>query len=185
MAARSLSNSILVTTGLALVLCSASGCGFFRRLAGKDTVDLKKAQVASMSVGLRRAQKTICPREPVQMAVFAKVTLEGDKEAKDIETWQGKHGANRNDKMEFADFAFRSEQGNFDQDGWFAGKPQRPRDGGQGVRNQERLPPAPRQVLLQHDLQAGLLVHQPGGQGGRLRRARRLRAERRAGQGRE
>src|SRR4051812_19503600 len=70
MSARS---SLLVTTGLALVLVSTSGCGFFRRLAGNDTVDLKKAQVESMSVDLRRAQKTICPREAVQMAVFAKV----------------------------------------------------------------------------------------------------------------
>ena len=117
-------NSVLVTTGLALILASTStGCGFFRRLAGNDTVDLKKAQVASMSVDLRRPQKTICPREPVQMAVFAKVTLEGEKQAKDIETWQGKHGANKNDKMEFADFAFHSEQGNFDEDGWFVPNP--------------------------------------------------------------
>ena len=109
--------SILAATGLALVLVSASGCGFFRRLAGNDTVDLKKAQVDSMSVDLRRAQKTICPREPVQMAVFAKVTLEGEKEAKNVETWQGKAGVNKNDKMEFTDFAFHSEQGSFDQDG--------------------------------------------------------------------
>ncbi len=123
MAVHSSRKSILVTTGLALVLASSTGCGFFRRIAGSDTVDLKKAQVDSMSVDLRRSQKTICPREPVQMAVFAKVTLEGEKQAKDIETWQGKHGANKNDKMEFADFAFHSEQGNFDEDGWFAPNP--------------------------------------------------------------
>ena len=124
MAARSSRDSfIFAASGLALVLVSTSGCGFFRRLAGNDTVDLKKAQVESMSVDLRRPQKTICPREAVQMAVFAKVTLEGDKQAKDIETWQGKEGANKNDKMEFADFAFHSEQGNFDQNGWFAPNP--------------------------------------------------------------
>jgi len=123
MAVLSSRNPVLVTTTLALVLATTSGCGFFRRMAGNDTVDLKKAQVASMSVDLRRQQKTICPREPVQMAVFAKVTLEGDKAAKDIETWQGKHGANKNDKMEFADFAFHSEQGSFDEDGWFAPNP--------------------------------------------------------------
>jgi len=116
-------NSVLAATGLALVLVSTSGCGFFRRLAGTDTVDLKNAQVASMSVDLRRAQKTICPREPVQMAVFAKVTLEGDKEAKNVETWQGKAGTNKNDKMEFTDFAFHSEQGIFDHDGWFTPNP--------------------------------------------------------------
>ena len=57
------------------------------------------------------------------MAVFAKVTLEGDKQAKDIETWQGKEGANKNDKMEFTDFAFQSDQGSFNQDGWFTPNP--------------------------------------------------------------
>lgn len=31
----------------------------------------EKAEVKSMSVVLRRQQKTICPREPVQMGVFA------------------------------------------------------------------------------------------------------------------
>jgi len=31
----------------------------------------EKAEVKSMSVDLRRQHKTICPREPVQMGVFA------------------------------------------------------------------------------------------------------------------
>jgi hypothetical protein len=123
MTARSSRASNLAVNGLALLLVSTSGCGFLRRLAGNDTVDLKKAQVESMSVDVRRPQKTICPREAVQMAVFAKVTLEGDKQAKDVETWQGKEGANRNDKMDFADFAFQSEQGTFDEYGWFAPNP--------------------------------------------------------------
>jgi hypothetical protein len=72
-----------------------------------------------MSVDLRRTQKTICPREPVQMAVFLDVILKGDKEKKSFETWQGKAGASKNDKLEFTDFAFASDQGTFDDDGWF------------------------------------------------------------------
>ena len=124
MPSRSSRASLLAAaSGLALILVSTSGCGFFRRLAGNDTVDLKKADVQTMSVDLRRQKKTICPREPVQMAVFAKVKLEGDKEAKDIETWAGGPGSNKNDKMEFDDFAFQSEQGTFDKDGWFAPNP--------------------------------------------------------------
>lgn len=95
------------------------GCGFFRRLAGNDVISLEKAEVKSMSVDLRRQIKTICPRESVQMAVFAEVVLEGDKEGKQVETWSGHGDASKNDKLDFADFAFHSEQGNFDRDGWF------------------------------------------------------------------
>lgn len=101
-------------------LATASGCAAFRRLAGSDTINLEKAEVKTMSVDIRREQKTICPREPVQMAIFADVVLDGEKGPKPLETWRGKSGVNKNDKLDFADFAFHSEQGAFDRDGWFA-----------------------------------------------------------------
>jgi hypothetical protein len=104
---------------LATSLATSTGCGFFRRLAGNDVISLDKAEVKSMSVDLRRKIKTICPREAVQMAVFAEVVFEGDKEGKQVETWAGHGGANKNDKLDFTDFAFHSEQGQFDRDGWF------------------------------------------------------------------
>ncbi len=107
----------------ALVCASATGCGALRRLAGNDTVNLEKADVKSMSVDLRRQQKTICPREPVQMAVFMEVVLDGDKDKKQVETWQGRGSVNKNDKLEFTEFAFHSDQGSFDQDGWFSPNP--------------------------------------------------------------
>ena len=94
-----------------------------RRLAGNDTISLEKAEVKSMAVDLRRQNKTICPREAVQMAVFAEVVLEGDKSAKQVETWAGHGDVNKNDKLDFVDFAFHSEQGKFDRDGWFAPNP--------------------------------------------------------------
>ena len=104
-----------------LVLTSLSaGCGMFRRMAGNDTVSLEKAEVKSMAVDLRRPQKTICPRESVQMAVFAEVVLEGDKQGKKVETWAGKGSVNKNDKLDFDEFAFHSDQGSFDKAGWFA-----------------------------------------------------------------
>lgn len=106
-----------------VVLASVSGCGFFRRLAGNDTISLEKADVKSMAVDLRKEQKTICPREPVQMAVFAEIMFEGEKSAKKVETWAGRDGVNKNDKLDFTDFAFHSEQGKFDRDGWFAPNP--------------------------------------------------------------
>jgi hypothetical protein len=110
-------NRVLLLSLAAVSL--VSGCGFFRRLAGNDVISLEKAEVKSMSVDLRRQNKTICPRESVQMAVFAEVVLEGDKQGKQFETWTGHSEANKNDKLDFADFAFHSEQGNFDRDGWF------------------------------------------------------------------
>lgn len=114
---------LLIATVALTSLSTASGCGFFRRLAGNDTVNLEKADVKTMSVDIRREQKTICPRESVQMAVFADIVLEGEKAPKPIETWKGKGSVNKNDKLDFADFAFHSEQGSFDRNGWFAPNP--------------------------------------------------------------
>ncbi len=108
---------------VSLALLSTTGCGFFRRLAGNDVISLDKAEVKSMAVDLRKQQKTICPREPVQMAIFAEVVLEGDKQAKQVETWAGHGGVNKNDKLDFVDFAFHSAQGSFDRDGWFSPNP--------------------------------------------------------------
>lgn len=102
---------------------TAAGCGFFRQLAGTNTIDLEKAEVKSMSVDVRKPQKTICPREDVQMAVFADIALDGEKAAKPFETWQGRAGANKNDKIDFAEFAFNSGEGQVDVDGWFKPNP--------------------------------------------------------------
>jgi hypothetical protein len=112
--------SASLTAVTALSALSTTGCAALRRLAGNDTISLEKAEVKSMSVDVRRAQKTICPREPVQMAVFAEVVLEGEKTGKQVETWAGREGVNKNDKLDFADFAFHSDQGSFDRDGWFS-----------------------------------------------------------------
>lgn len=95
------------------------GCGFLKSLAGRNTLDLEGANIKSMGVDIRKQQKTICPRERVQMAVFADVVLDGESEVKKVETWQGGADANRNDKLDFADFAFASSGGSFDDMGWF------------------------------------------------------------------
>ena len=113
---------LLVGLGL-FTAVPLAGCGFFRRLAGNDTVNLEKADVKSMAVDVRKQQKTICPREDVQMAIFAEVALEGEKQAKQFETWQGKGSVNKNDKLDFSEFAFNSEQGRVDGDGWFKPNP--------------------------------------------------------------
>src|SRR6476661_6147116 len=94
-------------------LSSVTGCAALRRLAGNDTINLEKAEVKTMSVDIRRQQKTICPRESVQMAIFADVVLDGDKAPKPLETWKGRGSVNKNDKLDFVDFAFQSDQGAF------------------------------------------------------------------------
>jgi hypothetical protein len=112
--------SAVTLAALLAGVSSLGGCHFLNHLMGKDTVDLSKANVQSMSVDIRKERKTICPREQVQMAVFADVILEGEKDKKSLETWAGRGSVNKNDKMDFVDFAFHSEQGEFDKDGWFA-----------------------------------------------------------------
>jgi hypothetical protein len=102
-----------------LALVCLSSCGFFKSLAGKNTIDLGKASIKSMSVDIRRSEKTICPRAPVQMAVFATAVLEGEKDQKEYETWAGRGGVNKNDKIEFDVFAFHAKNGAFDEEGWF------------------------------------------------------------------
>lgn len=107
----------IITLGAVTVL--VAGCSFFRTLAGTNTIDLEKAEVKSMSVDIRKEQKTICPREDVQMAVFADVLLEDETAPKSFETWEGRGSVNKNDKLDFPEFAFHSPQGSFDDEGWF------------------------------------------------------------------
>ena len=108
---------------LVALLAPAIGCGALRSLAGRNTVDLEGADVRSMGVDIRKQEKTICPRERVQMAVFADVVLKGERQVQKLETWQGDESANRNGKLEFDAFAFHSELGKFDQLGWFTPNP--------------------------------------------------------------
>jgi len=116
----SVAHPLVLVSTLALGATTLTGCHFWNRLWGKDTVDLAKANVQSMSVDIRKERKTICPREQVQMAVFADVVLEGEKDKKAFETWAGRGSVNKNDKLDFVEFAFQSDQGQFDKEGWFA-----------------------------------------------------------------
>ncbi|MCA9631403.1 MAG: collagen-like protein [Myxococcales bacterium] len=98
-----------------------SGCGFLKNLVGRNVVDLEQAEVRSMSVDIRRDQKTICPRQRVQMAVFVDARLDGEEQFAQFETFRGDEV--RNHKLEFGWFAFHSPQGKFDRDGWFTPNP--------------------------------------------------------------
>lgn len=108
---------------VALLLCpllfATSGCSLLRTLQGRNTVDLKGAEIVRMSVDLRKQEKTICPRERVQMGVFLDAKLAGDDKPQSFETWAGPPGTSRNGKLDFSEFAFASELGVFDDDGFF------------------------------------------------------------------
>ena len=116
----SVARPLLLLSTLAIGGSSLAGCHFWNRLWGKDTVDVSKADIKSMSVDIRKERKTICPREPVQMAVFADLIPDGETEKKSYETWAGRGNVNKNDKLDFVEFAFHSDLGGFDRDGWFA-----------------------------------------------------------------
>ena len=105
---------------LAATAAPLAGCNVLQRLQGTATVDLSRATLRQMTVSLRKEEQTICPREQVQMAVFITAIPEGAKEEATFETWAGRGQVNKNDRLEFTDFAFQSEQGRFDKDGWFA-----------------------------------------------------------------
>jgi hypothetical protein len=113
----------LAHAALLALAASLSACAFLRHLVGRDTVDLEKADIRSMGVDIRKEQKTICPRERVQLAVFAEVVLDGDAQVRSVETWQGT-GGDRNGKLDFDEFAFHTDDGTIDAaTGWFSPKP--------------------------------------------------------------
>jgi len=110
------------TSVVVLILCvlSVTSCSFFKSIMGTNTVMLDELEVVSMSVDIRKKQKTICPYERTQMAVFVTVkNPDGENKTIDYETWQGDPGGRHNDMLDFSNFAFHSEQGSFDESGYF------------------------------------------------------------------
>jgi hypothetical protein len=116
--------SCLVASALLTLPALGSGCGLFQ-LIGKKTVNLDKYEVQTMRADIRRTEKAICPREPVQMAVFATAEHKKRKnKTKDLETWAGDpQSTNRIGKMGFGDFEFGSQQGTVDENGFFHPNP--------------------------------------------------------------
>jgi hypothetical protein len=110
----------LFTFALAALALPLAGCVVLDRLGGTDTVDLRRATIRRMNVTLRKPTQTICPREQVQLDVAMTAVPEGGKEEKTYETWAGRGAVNKNDHLDFSDFAFQSDQGQFDKDGWLA-----------------------------------------------------------------
>ncbi len=93
-----------------------------RKLAGIDTIYLTEAEVSAMQVDLGPAQ-TICPRQPVQVRATVVARLPGQAAPAQYRTWSGGTGTRRNGMLDFRNFAFASEQGRFDERGWFLPDP--------------------------------------------------------------
>ena len=114
--------------GLALAAAAAlaltlPGCGAVRSIAGINTVHLEQAKVDSMQVDLADGATAICPRERVQMHVVVGAQLPRQPAPLLYETWRGGNGTRRNGMLDFRNFAFNSEQGRFDELGWFTPDP--------------------------------------------------------------
>jgi hypothetical protein len=105
------------------LLLALAGCSFFKSIAGENTISLEEAEVRSMAVDIRRKQKTICPRERVQLAVFAEIVQSGETAVEKVETWEGDPSVNKNGKLAFDEFAFSTTQGQVDEHGWLTPDP--------------------------------------------------------------
>src|SRR6185436_19319797 len=74
-----LRSSVLGLSAMLLVASGGTGCAVLKSIVGKNSVDLSKAQMQKVAVDIRKPQKTICPRERVQLVVVADMLLEGKK----------------------------------------------------------------------------------------------------------
>jgi hypothetical protein len=101
------------------VLLGLGACTAYKSIVGENTVSLQGAEVLSMEADIRRQEKKICPREPVQMWVRVEAKLEDQNTAKRFETWVGDSNVRRNGFLDFENFVFASPQGTVDAHGWY------------------------------------------------------------------
>lgn len=107
---------------LAAALLGASGCFLAIDAIKHTTVNMEKWDVSTIELGLRG--EGICPRAPVQLAVFANAKhVERDKTRR-FETWAGDNRSSRVGKMGFEEFALSIDGGTLDaESGWFTPNP--------------------------------------------------------------
>ncbi|MGO1071113.1 hypothetical protein [Lysobacter sp. CA199] len=96
-----------------------SGCGVVRTYVGVNTVQLQDAQIFAMESEIDFGATLICPRRPMQMHVAVSAQRPGEAAPSTYDTWRGTPGVRRNGMLDFSNFAFASEQGRFDEWGWF------------------------------------------------------------------
>ena len=113
----------LAPLALAAATLALSGCSAVRTIAGVNTVALQQARVDAMEVEIGTGARVICPRQPLQMHVAVSAQLPGQAAPATYDTWRGVPGMRRNGKLDFANFAFSSDQGRFDEWGWFEPNP--------------------------------------------------------------
>jgi hypothetical protein len=94
-------------------------------IGGCGTVNLDRYELLTMRADIRRTTKAICPRESVQMAVFATAEHKRRRNGvRELETWHGSsRGARRGSTMGFDQFEFASKQGTVDGRGFFHPNP--------------------------------------------------------------
>ncbi len=113
----------LAPIALVVAALASNGCSAVRTIAGVNTVSLQQARVDAMEVEIGTGARVICPRQPLQMHVAVSAQLSGQAAPATYDTWRGVPGMRRNGKLDFANFAFSSDQGRFDEWGWFEPNP--------------------------------------------------------------
>jgi hypothetical protein len=107
----------LLTGALLVGSFHLTGCGLFGMAvdaAKKNTVNMDRWQVRKIELGLREGT-SICPRRPVQLAVFADAKHKKRDKTKKFQTWKGDPAsANRIGKMGFEEFEITATGGQLD-----------------------------------------------------------------------
>ncbi len=100
-----------------LLFVSVGACSF--EIALTPTVRMEKWNVSTITVALRSDKASICPREPVQLAVFADADHRKRDKHKRLETWAGKRGGGFG-HVGFEEFSYRVSGGEINpRTGWF------------------------------------------------------------------
>ncbi|QWP78617.1 hypothetical protein J5226_09565 [Lysobacter sp. K5869] len=114
---------IALAAAVATVALALPGCGAVRTIAGINTVHLEQARIESMQIDLADGAASVCPRQRVQMHAVVAAQLPKQPAPLLYETWRGANGTRRNGMLDFRNFAFSSQQGRFDELGWFEPNP--------------------------------------------------------------
>lgn len=116
---RRIGPSLSIVALAALSALALSGCGAVRTFVGVNTIQLQDAQISAMETEIDFGATLICPRRPMQMHVAVSAQRPGEAAPSTYDTWRGTPGVRRNGMLDFSNFVFSSEQGSFDEWGWF------------------------------------------------------------------
>ncbi|MBC8067275.1 MAG: hypothetical protein IAG13_02990, partial [Deltaproteobacteria bacterium] len=154
---------------LVLASCSFSASG---GVSLTPTVRMDRWDVQSIAVALRSERAGICPRESVQLAVFAEADHRKRDKHKRLETWAGQRGGGLG-HMGFEEFSYTLTGGELDpRTGWFTPNPDMLATAATGFgfevryKREPDVAPASKRVAPIYDCVSWLGASGPAGAGG-------------------